>query len=89
MIQVEVRLFGKFKKYETGQPRVLIQLQESSTVENVKTALSTYFLEKNSSFSDQQLIEDSAIANEKNILSSGDRILQPCTLAILPPVCGG
>jgi molybdopterin converting factor small subunit len=35
------------------------------------------------------LVEDSAIANDTDILPDAYVIDDPCVLSILPPVCGG
>ena len=89
MIQIKVRLFGAFRRYETNQVFVAIEVPESSSVEVVKNSIASYFRAKFENFSDGQLIEDSVIADESHVLGANEIIEQSCTLAILPPVCGG
>lgn len=89
MIEIKVRLFGAFRKYEKDQSLISLEVPEASSVEQLKTFIASHFSEKFKDFSDDQLIKDSAIADEKRVLDANDIVKSACTLAILPPVCGG
>lgn len=88
-MRVEIRLFGKFRKYESGKNSLVLDCPENMNVHEIKDQMKRYFREKNPQFLDDSLIEESAIANESRILSVDEKIQESCTLAILPPVCGG
>ena len=89
MIEIKVRLFGAFRKYETDQAFIFLEVPEASSVERVKTIIASHLSKRFMDFSDDQLIRDSVIADEKRVLEAGDIVNDSCTLAILPPVCGG
>lgn len=92
MKEIEVRLFGVFRKYVSDSNGVRLQIPEEATVREVKSALATYLAENSPNFKAGEgamLITDSAIANEERVMNDGDPIHPARTLAILPPVCGG
>lgn len=92
MIQIELRLFGVFKKYAKSGNTVSFDVNQSDTIltsQEIKSRLASYLSGFPASHLDIRLIADSAIANEKRILSSEEQIHNSCSLAILPPVCGG
>lgn len=89
MIEIKVRLFGAFRKYEKDQSLISLEIPGDSSIEMVKDSIASYFSERFKDFSDDQLIKDSVIADERRILEPTETINHACTLAILPPVCGG
>ena len=89
MIEIKVRLFGTFRKYKVEGESILLNSKEPITVSGLKKLLEARFKEVIPNFSDSQLIEDSAIADESQVLSLHHVIQSSCTLLILPPVCGG
>ena len=92
MIQIELRLFGVYRKYVKNSNSVHFELDDSIaviTAHEIKKKLAIYLSQFPASHSDIELIADSAIANEKKILFPEEQILNSCSLAILPPVCGG
>ncbi len=89
MIEIQVRLFGALRKYEGSQPSVRVEAPAGVTVAAVKERLASQLRAAHAPFKDEQLIQDSAIANETQVLQSSTVIERSCTLAILPPVCGG
>ncbi len=89
MIEIQVRLFGAFRKYEKNQALISLKIPELSSIEGVKNSIASHFKERFKDFSDEALIKDSAIADERRVLEANTLIERSCTLAILPPVCGG
>lgn len=89
MIEIKVRLFGAFRKYESNQTFIHLKVLEPSSIDTVKVAIASYFRERFENFSDEQLLNDSVIADESQVLETSKIIDRSCTLAILPPVCGG
>lgn len=98
MINVEIKLFGAFRKYQKGSATVSLTLEPPLSVDQVKSALSSYLSQQahtatsGASTSKQeihQLVLDSALANDTEILTKDVMVDQSCRLSILPPVCGG
>ena len=89
MIEVELRLFGAFRNYGSETAEFRLSVPEKTSVASLKKAFAAELRGRVPHFSDEQLVEDSAIADERRILSSGDILERSCRLAILPPVCGG
>lgn len=90
MMEVEIRCFGAFRKYErAGGAPLRVRVAEGATVGEVKRALAATLADAVPGFSDGALVEDSALADDRRILAVSDRVDAPCTLMILPPVCGG
>lgn len=80
-ITVSMRLFGAFRKF--GE-HISFTAPSGSGVEDVKRLLAEVLTE-----ADAQLIQDSALANDDEVLDAREVFTQDCRLAILPPVCGG
>ncbi len=89
MIEIEMKLFGSFRKYENLEKPIVVNSQSPISVSRLKENLENRFKELFPHFSDSALIQDSAIANESQVLDLNHVINQSCTLLILPPVCGG
>ncbi len=79
MMTVKIRLFGMLKSLGHGDA-VELQLEEGSTVEQLRAALSTRL---------GAAVQSAAIADDQELLARTATITQSCTLAALPPVCGG
>lgn len=80
-INITMRLFGAFRKYGES---LTFAVPKGATPETVKERL-TEKLGNGAA----QLVRDSAIANEDEIMSDDAVLNGSCSLAILPPVCGG
>lgn len=80
-ISINVRLFGAFRKY--GET-VTFTMPSGSSVQLVKEKLAEIL-----SLADAQLIRDSVLANDNEIIEDTAVLSIDCNLAILPPVCGG
>lgn len=79
MIHVKIRLFGMLRSLGHGD-QVELQLPAGSTVEQLRAALSEKL---------GAAVGSAAIANDEELLARTATITQSCTLAALPPVCGG
>lgn len=76
---IQVRLFGAFRNY---RDELNLEIDSQATVQDLKEILLGHFENK-------KLVQESAIADEKQILLPSDLIGSRTWLAILPPVCGG
>jgi molybdopterin converting factor small subunit len=85
-IKVEISLFGAFRKYNSGV--VQFEFNEGKTCEQVKWALGDYLQSRYPDF-DKELVQTSVLADDKSVLASSTLIERNCSLAVLPPVCGG
>lgn len=86
-IKITVRLFGAFRKFHASP--VMMSLPLGSSVADVKASLGIALKTLNPLFTDQDLLDKSALADNRAVLSPATRLQQDCDLAILPPVCGG
>ncbi|MEY4615441.1 MAG: hypothetical protein RJB66_401 [Pseudomonadota bacterium] len=84
-----VRLFGAFRKYVGNDTHIVIDHSSEITVGEVKQLIGQALRKRNPQFEDDQLVLDSAIANDESIYSSHDLVVPGGEIAILPPVCGG
>ena len=91
MLQIDVRLFGAFRKYSNGA-EVTFEVPHGTTVSAVRKYLGEALRRGAAAFADQPLLDASVLADDDEILddaqplgSGADRI----SLAVLPPVCGG
>ncbi len=76
-ITLEIKLYGAFRKFGDS---IKISVPKDSDMERVKSVLS-----KNLS----ELVNDSVLANDNEILPKTYVFKQDMMLSILPPVCGG
>lgn len=88
MLEVKIRLFGAFRKYGNGS-EIELKVPPSSPLSVVRSALVERLLHLDPDFREVNLVNDSAFALENEILQGGSKIERACSLAILPPVCGG
>ena len=80
-IKISVRLFGAFRKY--GET-ISFSAPSGSNVQAIKSLLAAAL-----KLDDPALVNDSAIANDNEIVGADAVFTQDSQLAILPPVCGG
>lgn len=80
-ITLTVNLFGAFRGHENGRP-LMLSLPHGATLGQVRSALKA-------ALNDHPLINDSALADETQILPEDAVFERDTQLAILPPVCGG
>ena len=91
MIELKFRMFGAFRKYERDLVPFVLRAEEPLTVAVAKDRLARRLGEIDEAFgaAGDQLVKDSAIANETRVLSPDTVLTGSCTLSLLPPVCGG
>lgn len=87
-IILTVKLFGAFRPYSKDGPLVLEVAQGVSCAE-VKNYLKVALKKTWPEFDKQALVDESALADEMQVLSEDAKIDRNTALAILPPVCGG
>ena len=87
-INVEISLFGSFRKFDNGQP-VILFLPQGANLNTIRSGLSKELAARYPEFNQQALIDESALADEREILSDTYCLERNVKLAILPPVCGG
>lgn len=88
MNNLEIQLFGSFKKY-IPSGRICISLEQPTSVYRFKQQIADTIFEMNSNFREATLIFESALATEKCILFDDEVVDGTMSLALLPPVCGG
>lgn len=88
MIQIKIRLFGAFRNYGNGES-IELEVPRNSSVEDVKDFFSKKLHSLHPDFHNTGLILDSVLASEDEVLDARSRLVSSCSLAILPPVCGG
>lgn len=86
-INISIRLFGAFRKFHAAA--ISLTLPEGASVADVKLALGQALEHINPEFKDFELLEKSALADDKAVLNATDLLHRDAQLAILPPVCGG
>lgn len=88
-IRVSLRFFGAFRRYE-GQGKIFsLVLPKGSTAAVAREKLIETLVLAQDGFSDHALVMDSALASDEKIIGLDEKLEQDCTLAVLPPVCGG
>lgn len=80
-IEITVRLFGAFRRY--GE-RIVLSAPSGSSIADIITLLSEKIEPQ-----DKVLLNDSAMANDNEIVGRDFILSENSELAILPPVCGG
>lgn len=88
MRKIKVRCFGAFRKY-VPSGSLEIEVTEQDLVSDFKVKLSKAIESINQNFSDSQLIHESVVANQNEVLPLNYLLEKETEVAILPPVCGG
>ncbi len=81
MMTLEIRPFGAFR--QIGDV-FTIKVPRDCTAEDIKAALADALGDEH-----RDLVNDSVLANDNEILPAGYVLREPAPLSILPPVCGG
>jgi molybdopterin converting factor small subunit len=89
MIEIEVQFFGALRKYAIDGKVLRLQSEMAISSNELKSQIQRHLQKLYPDFLDQQLLMESAIANDTHVLSSDQLINHTCALLILPPVCGG
>lgn len=88
MNSIELRLFGAFRRY-SDSPSIRLEVPPGLTVAELKNYIARHLVELRPNLGNADLVFDSALANEREVMADETRVTGSCTLAILPPVCGG
>ena len=88
MIDIEISLFGAFRQFDNGTP-IVLQLPLGANLQAVKQSLQSELTSRFPNFSQIKLLEQSPLANEKEILHADYVCTKNENLVILPPVSGG
>lgn len=80
-IAVQINFFGAFRKFGDS---MTLDVAPGSTADDVKEELITRLGEDQ-----RNLVADSVLADDEQILGGETEIAGARTLSILPPVCGG
>lgn len=86
MITIEITLLGALKQLDD---MVTLHVESGTSVGSIKQSIKQHLESRHAHSPVLNLIEDSALANESEILSHDDLLTTDQKLAILPPVCGG
>ncbi len=87
-ITLSIHLFGVFRSVSSGVP-LCIEVPAGASMVQVRQALKSAFKQSHPDFEADALVDESALANEQEILPEEMVFRQDTSLAILPPVCGG
>lgn len=85
---IEIELFGAFSGFKSDKALIL-QIPIGEGVAAIKAAILKHIKEMAPDFSNEKLIQVSAIANASSILGDEFVVESDEKLAILPPVNGG
>ncbi|MCC6278915.1 MAG: hypothetical protein IT289_13460 [Oligoflexia bacterium] len=88
MKTVKVKLFGGFKKF-IPSGYLELQVQENCGVNLLKAEIQKHLESHSPEFLGSQLVFDSVLASDVEILNDNESIVECASLALLPPVCGG
>lgn len=90
-IKLRIELFGAFRQY-TKEENLEICLKPGASLKDLRKELGSALQNLSPSSSPtsiQGLIESSAFADERAVLSESLRLESDMNIAVLPPVCGG
>lgn len=87
-INLFIQLFGAFRPYGNGETMVL-EVPQGASVSEVKSHLKAALRKACPDFDKAALVDESALADDTQILAEDMTLNANTTLAILPPVCGG
>ena len=88
--KIQIRLFGAFRGYLMAKENFIeLPLSKPMSVAQVKELLIQHLDNLKPNENTKNLVLDSAIASDDQILQDSDFINLKSRLSILPPVCGG
>lgn len=85
---LHVSLYGAFRPYSDGSPLAL-SMPKGASLTDIRKQIGMTLQAKFPSFAQHGLIDESALADEKEILREDYTVTRDANLALLPPVCGG
>jgi molybdopterin converting factor small subunit len=88
MKTVEVKLFGAFRKW-VPEGSISVELRDVDTARDLKRTIGRVIREQAPHFLESELVEESALATESQILLDDAFVYSEIGFALLPPVSGG
>jgi hypothetical protein len=88
MKEIEIRLFGAFRRYVPAG-KISLRIDCPLTARQLKEKIQEALQSQVPGFSESSLIAESALATETAVLGEEDVVTDLHGLALLPPVCGG
>lgn len=87
-ITLTISLFGAFRPHGNGEA-ITLEVPQGASVSEVKNHLKAALKKARPDFDKAALVDESALADDTQILAEDMTLSASTTLAILPPVCGG
>jgi molybdopterin converting factor small subunit len=87
-ITLTISLFGAFRPYGNGET-ITLEVPQGASVSEAKNHLKAALKKVRADFDKATLVDESALADDTQILADDMTLSGSTTLAILPPVCGG
>lgn len=88
MNEIEIKLFGAFRKY-VPSGSIKVQLPEQFTAGQLKEIIKCTLQQRAVGFNESSLVYESVLATESEVLTEDALVSDRHNLALLPPVCGG
>lgn len=88
MNEVEIKFFGAFRKYIPAG-RLKLRLKYPCTAIQLKEQIHQRLQEQIPNYKEPNLVFESALATETEVLAEDVSVDEKLSLALLPPVCGG
>ena len=88
MIMLTIQFFGALRKYATDRP-LCLELSEGTSLSNIRSIIVIHIRKQFPDFNQDGLLDDSVFADDSQILSEAQLIIEDATITVLPPVCGG
>lgn len=88
MLTITMKLFGAFHQYSSAN-QLTLTVPAGCDLKQLRQALTAKIQEEHDDPTIGDLINCSAITDEKQILMGDIHFQEDAVLAILPPVCGG
>ena len=87
-VTLTINLFGVFRTFAQGQPFIL-SLPKGACLEAARASLKAALKESHAGFDRETLVDESAFADDRQVLPEDTVFESDMELAVLPPVCGG
>ena len=87
-VKIEIQLFGAFRKFSSKNPMIL-HVPAGMNISEIRKKIRLELEQLNPGFNQNDLINESALADEEEVLAEDFVVSKETSLALLPPVCGG
>lgn len=88
MIKLKITTFGALGKLTISEP-IIVTIDSGAELSQVMEQIKKEIIKISPQFSDFEVLEKSALADENEILGRNHIFDRDVNLAILPPICGG